>query len=83
LEHWGLINFNLEAANKANNTIIPKAYNFKSPIYLDISTLTKPERKNKKKFNFSICKKNSDYLFQFSLVYLLILANDIFVFKQF
>jgi len=41
LEHWGLINFNLEAANKANNTIIPKTFNFKSPIYLDISTLLK------------------------------------------
>jgi hypothetical protein len=47
LEHWGLINFNLEAANKANNTIIPKALNFKSPIYLDISTLKKTESKKK------------------------------------
>lgn len=50
LEHWGLINFNLEAANKANNTIIPKAFNFKSPIYLDISTLTKIESNYKKYF---------------------------------
>lgn len=46
LEHWGLINFNLEAANKSNNQIFPKSFNFKSPIYLDITTLQKSDIEN-------------------------------------
>jgi SWI/SNF related-matrix-associated actin-dependent regulator of chromatin subfamily C len=33
LEHWGLINFKINAKFKPN--FIPKAFNFKSPIYID------------------------------------------------
>lgn len=40
LEHWGIINFNLDPINKSNNNVLPKAFNFKSPIYLDISLLS-------------------------------------------
>lgn len=36
LEHWGLINFNLESANKINKTFHPKVFNFKSPVYLNL-----------------------------------------------
>jgi hypothetical protein len=38
LEHWGLINFNVESGNKPTNPLIPKAFNYKSPVYVDASS---------------------------------------------
>ena len=35
LEHWGLINFKLNKKFKPNTSFLPKAFNFKSPIYID------------------------------------------------
>ena len=35
LEHWGLINFKLNKVFKPNTSFLPKAFNFKSPIYID------------------------------------------------
>ena len=40
LEHWGLINFKVEDNFiKPNNGYLPKAFNFKSPVYIDTSFL--------------------------------------------
>ena len=47
LEHWGLINFNVDANNKPSNTILPKVFNFKSPVYVDFSTKKNNELLNK------------------------------------
>lgn len=38
LEHWGLINFKVDPIMKPTNPFLPKAFNFKSPIYIDAST---------------------------------------------
>ncbi len=38
LENWGLINFNVDPNNKPTNPLIPKSFNFKSPIYVDASS---------------------------------------------
>lgn len=50
LEHWGLINFKINAKFKPN--FIPKAFNFKSPIYID-SNLFMFERNNPNNNNIS------------------------------
>lgn len=47
LEHWGLINFNLESANKINKTFHPKIFNFKSPLYLNLFNDTNNDNKGK------------------------------------
>ena len=39
LEHWGLINFKVDPIEKPNNCYLPKAFNFKSPVYIDTSFL--------------------------------------------
>jgi hypothetical protein len=38
LEHWGLINFNVDPSSKPNNPLLPKAFNYKSPVYVDASS---------------------------------------------
>ena len=38
LEHWGLINFNVDPSNKPTNPLLPKAFNYKSPVYVDASS---------------------------------------------
>lgn len=37
LEHWGLINFNIDPNSKNTNPILPKAFNYKSPVYIDLA----------------------------------------------
>ena len=49
LEHWGLINFKLNQKFKPN--FIPKAFNFKSPVYLDSNLFMLDNNKNKDKDN--------------------------------
>ena len=57
LEHWGLINFKVEDNFiKPNNGYLPKAFNFKSPVYIDTSFLME---KNLSNNNF-INNKNND-----------------------
>ena len=51
LEHWGLINFKLISNFKPN--FIPKAFNFKSPIYIDSNLLMFDNFKNNKINNIS------------------------------
>lgn len=80
LEHWGLINFNLEAANKGNNSIIPKAFNFKSPIYLDISTLTKTESIFLNNFIFIISSIIKFYVIRQILIIYIFINPLIFLF---
>ena len=46
LEHWGLINFNLESANKINKQFHPKIFNFKSPVYLNLFNYTNTNNNN-------------------------------------
>jgi hypothetical protein len=38
LEHWGIINFNVDPNNKPTNPLLPKSFNFKSPVYVDASS---------------------------------------------
>lgn len=38
LEHWGLINFNVDPNNKPTNPLLPKVFNYKSPVYVDASS---------------------------------------------
>ena len=46
LEHWGLINFKVDPMIKPTNPFLPKAFNFKSPIYVDASTFLVKEGNN-------------------------------------
>ena len=38
LEHWGLINFNIDPNSKPTNPLLPKVFNYKSPVYVDASS---------------------------------------------
>lgn len=38
MEHWGIINFKVDPSIKPVNPFLPKAFNFKSPIYIDASS---------------------------------------------
>lgn len=38
LEHWGIINFTVDPSTKPLNPLLPKAFNYKSPIYVDASS---------------------------------------------
>ena len=38
LENWGLINFNIDPNFKPTNPLLPKVFNYKSPIYVDASS---------------------------------------------
>jgi hypothetical protein len=38
LENWGLINFKVDSALKPINPLVPKTFNFKSPVYVDASS---------------------------------------------
>jgi len=38
LENWGIINFSIDPINKPTNPLMPKAFNFKSPVYVDSSS---------------------------------------------
>ncbi len=40
LEHWGIINFNVDPSSKPINPLLPRAFNYKSPIYVDASSFT-------------------------------------------
>jgi hypothetical protein len=40
LEHWGIINFNVDPSSKPTNPLLPKAFNYKSPVYVDASSFT-------------------------------------------
>ena len=46
LEHWGLINFKVDPLYKPTNSFLPKAFNFKSPIYIDAVYLLEIESNN-------------------------------------
>ena len=46
LEHWGLINFKVDPLYKPTNSFLPKAFNFKSPIYIDAVYLLEKESNN-------------------------------------
>ena len=46
LEHWGLINFKVDPLYKPTNSFLPKAFNFKSPIYIDAVFLLEKESNN-------------------------------------
>ena len=39
MEHWGLINFKINPQIKPNNIFVPKGFNYKTPIYIDSSSL--------------------------------------------
>ena len=55
LEHWGLINFKVDNILKPNTGYLPKAFNFKSPVYIDTSFLMGNSSNNN-----SINNKNND-----------------------
>ena len=55
LEHWGLINFKLN--QKFKPSFIPKAINFKSPVYID-SNLFMLDNYNNKDSNSNNCNNN-------------------------
>lgn len=38
LEHWGLINFNIDPNSKPTNPLLPKVFNYKSPVFVDASS---------------------------------------------
>ncbi len=38
LEHWGIINFNVDPSNKPTNPILAKSYTYRNPIYVDASS---------------------------------------------
>lgn len=38
LEHWGLINFHIDPNTKPVNPLTPKAFNYKTPVYVDASS---------------------------------------------
>jgi hypothetical protein len=40
LEHWGIINFNVDPSSKPTNPLLPRAFNYKSPIYVDASSFS-------------------------------------------
>ena len=46
LEHWGLINFKVDPRIKPTDPFLPKAFNFKSPIYVDASSFIIKEGNN-------------------------------------
>lgn len=46
LDHWGIINFKVDPINKPTNPFLPKAFNFKPPIYVDASTFLIKEGSN-------------------------------------
>ena len=39
LEHWGIINFKVEPMMKPVTPFLPKAFNFKAPVYIEASSL--------------------------------------------
>ena len=57
LEHWGLINFKLN--QKFKPSFIPKALNFKSPVYIDSNLFMLDNDNNKDSNNSNIEKYNN------------------------